>query len=160
MNYTTLVQNIKDFMEDDGTEFSAAIDTFIDITELKLSRELRIPAFRRRATSTLTANDPFISMPSDMVSLENLHLIESNSRTLLQLRSDEFMMEYWPDRTGQALLAITPILTTTRCTSHQLRQLTSLLRLATGVGFQPCHPKPDKLADRQRKRCTAVRVSC
>ena len=35
-----------------------------------------------------------------MVSLENLHLIESNSRTLLQLRSDEFMMEYWPDRTA------------------------------------------------------------
>ena len=50
MNYTTLVQNIKDFMEDDGTEFSAAIDTFDDITELKLSRELKIPAFRR-ATS-------------------------------------------------------------------------------------------------------------
>ena len=100
MNYTSLVQNIKDFMEDDGTEFSAAIDTFIDITELKLSRELRIPAFRRRATSTQTANDPFISMPTDMVSLENLHLIESNVRTLLLLRSDEFMMEYWPNRTA------------------------------------------------------------
>ena len=100
MNYTSLVQNIKDFMEDDGTEFSAAIDTFIDITELKLSRELRIPAFRRRATSTLTANAPIISMPTDMVSLENLHLIESNNRTLLLLRSDEFMMEYWPNRTA------------------------------------------------------------
>lgn len=100
MNYTNLVRDVKRFMEDDGTEFSDAIDTFIDITELKLSRELRIPAFRRRATSALTANDPFISMPSDMVSLENLHLIESNSRTLLQLRSDEFMMEYWPDRTA------------------------------------------------------------
>jgi hypothetical protein len=100
MNYTNLVRDIKRFMEDDGTEFSDAIDTFIDITELKLSRELKIPAFRRRATSTLTANDPFISMPADMVSLENLHLIESNSRTLLLLRSDEFMMEYWPDRTA------------------------------------------------------------
>ena len=100
MNYTNLVRDVKRFMEDDGTEFSDAIDTFIDITELKLSRELRIPAFRRRATSALTANDPFISMPSDMVSLENLHLIESNSRTLLQLRSDEFMVEYWPDRTA------------------------------------------------------------
>lgn len=100
MNYSTLKQNIKDFMEDDGTEFSNAIDTFIDITELKLSRELKIPAFRRRATSTTTSGDPFITMPTDMVSLENLHLIESNSRTLLLLRSDEFMMEYWPDRTA------------------------------------------------------------
>ena len=100
MNYTNLVRDIKRFMEDDGTEFSDAIDTFIDITELKLSRELKIPAFRRRATSALTANDPFLSLPTDMVSLENLHLIESNSRTLLLLRSDEFMMEYWPDRTA------------------------------------------------------------
>ena len=100
MNYSTLVQNIKDFMEDDGTEFSGAIDTFIDITELKLSRELKIPAFRRRATSSLTSGDAFVTMPTDMVSLENLHLIEGNSRTLLLLRSDEFMMEYWPDRTA------------------------------------------------------------
>ena len=77
MNYSTLVQNIKDFMEDDGTEFSAAIDTFIDITELKLSRELKIPAFRRRATSSLTSGDPFITMPDDMVSLEGFHIIDS-----------------------------------------------------------------------------------
>ena len=39
-NYNTLVTDIKNYMEDDGTEFSAAIDTFIDITELKLSRDL------------------------------------------------------------------------------------------------------------------------
>ena len=100
MNYSTLVQNIKDFMEDDGTEFSNAIDTFIDFTELKLFRELKIPAFRRRATSTLSIGDPFITMPSDMVSLEGLHTINSNVRTLLLLRSDEFMMEYWPNRTS------------------------------------------------------------
>ena len=100
MNYSTLVQNIKDFMEDDGTEFSNAIDTFIDFTELKLSRELKIPAIRRRATSTLSIGDPFITMPSDMVSLEGLHTINSNVRTLLLLRSDEFMMEYWPNRTS------------------------------------------------------------
>lgn len=87
-------------MEDDGTEFSAAIDTFIDITELKLSRELKIPAFRRRATSSLTSGDPFITMPDDMVSLEGFHIIDSNVRSLLLLRSDEFMLEYWPNRTS------------------------------------------------------------
>jgi len=30
MNYTTLVDNIKDFMEDDSTEFSDSIDQIID----------------------------------------------------------------------------------------------------------------------------------
>ena len=61
MNYSTLVQNIKDFMEDDGTEFSNEVDTFIDLTELKLSRELKIPAFRRRQTSSLSTGDPFLT---------------------------------------------------------------------------------------------------
>ena len=105
MNYTDLVQNIKDFMEDDGAEFSAAIPTFIDLTELRLSRDLKIPAFRRRQTSSLTANDPFLTMPTDMVSLENLQLVpgytsgNTGTHQVLLLRSDEFMMEFWPDRT-------------------------------------------------------------
>ena len=72
MNYTSLVQNIKDFMEDDGTEFSNSVDTFIDLTELRLSRDLKIPAFRRRQLSAFSANDPFLTMPTDMVTLENL----------------------------------------------------------------------------------------
>ena len=75
MNYTELVQNIKDFMEDDGTEFSNAVPTFIELTELRLSRDLKIPAFRRRQLSALTINDPFLTMPSDMVTLETLQLV-------------------------------------------------------------------------------------
>ena len=100
MNYTSLVQNIKDFMEDDGTEFSNEVDTFIDLTELKLSRELKIPAFRRRQTSSLSSGDPFLTMPTSMISLEGLHIVNSNVRELLLLRSDEFMTEYWPNRTA------------------------------------------------------------
>lgn len=108
MNYTSLVQNIKDFMEDDGTEFSNAVDTFIDLAELRISRDLRISPFRKRQVSTLTANDPFISMPSDLVTLENFQIVPGRTsdqaldgtRTMLMLRSDEFMMEFWPDRSS------------------------------------------------------------
>tara|TARA_B100000902_G_scaffold77250_1_gene82008 strand:+ start:1662 stop:2285 length:624 start_codon:yes stop_codon:yes gene_type:complete len=98
--YATLVSDIKKFMEDDGSEFADSIDTFIDITELKLSRELIVPAFRQRATSALSGNDPFITLPTDLVTLENLHLNESNVRSILLLRSDEFMIEFWPNRTA------------------------------------------------------------
>ena len=98
-NYSNLVADIKSYMEDDGAEFSAAIDTFIDVAELKLSRDLVVPAFRQRATSALSSGDPFITLPTDLVVLENLHLNNSNSRHILLLRSDEFMIEFWPDRT-------------------------------------------------------------
>jgi len=98
--YTQLVSDIKSFMEDEGEEFVSAIDTFIDLVELRLSRELTVPAFRIRAGSALTANSAFITLPSDLVVLENLHLDVSNVRSILLLRSDEFMMEFWPNRTA------------------------------------------------------------
>ena len=98
--YAELVQNIKDFMEDDGTEFSNEIDKFIDLSELRLSRDLKTPEFRRKVTSAFSANDPFLTMPTDLVLLENLHLINSNVRSILLLKSDEFILEFWPNRTS------------------------------------------------------------
>jgi len=99
-SYVTLVADIKDHMEDDGTEFSNAIDRFIDNAELKLSRDLAIPAFRKRQTSALTLNDPFLTLPGDLVTLEYLQTVSSNVRSNLLLKSDEFMQEYWPNRTA------------------------------------------------------------
>ena len=90
--YAELVQNIKDFMEDDGTEFSNEIDKFIDLSELRLSRDLKTPEFRRKVTSAFTANDPFLTMPTDLVLLENLHLINSNVRSILLLKSDILLL--------------------------------------------------------------------
>tara|TARA_Y100000004_G_scaffold136818_1_gene155002 strand:- start:192 stop:815 length:624 start_codon:yes stop_codon:yes gene_type:complete len=98
--YAELVQNIKDFMEDDGTEFSNEIDKFIDLAELRISRDLKTPEFKRKVTSAFTANDPFLTMPTDLVTLEHLHLVNSNVRSVLMLKSDEYMLEFWSDRTS------------------------------------------------------------
>ena len=98
--YAELVQNIKDFMEDDGTEFSNEIDKFIDLAELRISRDVTTPEFKRKVTSASSANDPFLTMPTDLVTLEHLQVINSNVRTLLLLKSDEFITEYWPNRTS------------------------------------------------------------
>ena len=98
--YAELVQNIKDFMEDDGSEFSNEIDKFIDLAELRISRDIITPEFKRKVTSAFSANDPFLTMPTDLVTLEHLQVINSNVRTLLLLKSDEFITEYWPNRTS------------------------------------------------------------
>tara|TARA_X000001388_G_C2198489_1_gene110324 strand:- start:120 stop:743 length:624 start_codon:yes stop_codon:yes gene_type:complete len=98
--YAELVQNIKDFMEDDGTEFSNEIDKFIDLAELRISRDIITPEFKRKVTSAFSANDPFLTMPTDLVTLEHLQVINSNVRKLLLLKSDEFITEYWPNRTS------------------------------------------------------------
>ena len=54
--YAELVQNIKDFMEDDGTEFSNEIDKFIDLAELRISRDLKTHEFKRKVTYAFSAN--------------------------------------------------------------------------------------------------------
>ena len=98
--YAELVQNIKDFMEDDGTEFSNEIDKFIDLAELRISRDVITPEFKRKVTSAFTANDPFLTMPTDLVTLDHFQVIDSNVRTMLQLKSDEYITQFWPNRTS------------------------------------------------------------
>ena len=75
--YANLVQDIKDWTENNGTDFADEIDRFIDNTELRLSKELiDCPALRRHATSSLTVNDPFINKPSGLNTTISLQIVQ------------------------------------------------------------------------------------
>jgi hypothetical protein len=55
MNYTTLVANIQDFLEDDSTELTNSIDQIIDQAETMIFQRLpNLPCFRK-ISSTLIA---------------------------------------------------------------------------------------------------------
>ena len=73
--FSQLQTDIKNYMEDDGTEFSTSLTQFISNTELKLSRDLSTPEFKRKVTSAFTANDPFLTMPTDLVTLDHFQVI-------------------------------------------------------------------------------------
>jgi hypothetical protein len=48
MNYTTLVANIQDFLEDDSTELTNSIDQIIDQAETMIFQRLpNLPCFRK-----------------------------------------------------------------------------------------------------------------
>ena len=98
--FSQLQTDIKNYMEDDGTEFSTSLTQFISNTELKLSRDLSTPEFKRKVSSAFSSSDPFLTMPTDLVTIEHLQVVNSNVRTILQLKSDEFILEYWPNRTS------------------------------------------------------------
>ena len=54
MNYAALVTDIKNFVEDDGTEFSNSIDSIIDQAEEMIFQRLpNLPCFRASATGNL-----------------------------------------------------------------------------------------------------------
>ena len=96
--YANLKTEIANYLN--RTDLTSYLDTFIDLAELKLSRDLAVPAFRKRQTGTLTSSDPFLTLPTDLVTLEYFQLNNSNVRTSLLLKSDEFMQEFWPNRTS------------------------------------------------------------
>jgi hypothetical protein len=50
MTYATLTQDLKDWMENDGTEFSNETDNFISLAEQRIARDIEPYAFHESAT--------------------------------------------------------------------------------------------------------------
>ena len=65
MTYATLTQDLKDWMENDGTEFSNETDNFISLAEQRISRDIEPYAFHESANTTLNVGDRFVSKPTD-----------------------------------------------------------------------------------------------
>lgn len=99
--FALLKTKIQNTMENDGSEFVAAIPNFIASAELRLTRELEANGLSEYATSNFTASDPFLTIPTKALIINNLNWVNaSGSRTSLRLRTKEFIEDYWPIRTS------------------------------------------------------------
>ena len=100
--YAILVQDIKDLTENNSSDFGTQADEFIETTEIRLSREIKnCPELFKHQTSTLTISDPFITKPSDLISMISFQVLSSAAaRTALEYRDVSYINEYWPTRTS------------------------------------------------------------
>ena len=98
--FTILKQDLIDLTEDNSSAFATESLQFIATTELRLSRELKnCPALYKHATSTLTINDPYITKPSDFISMISFQVLSAAStRNPLEYRDISYINEYWPTR--------------------------------------------------------------
>ena len=97
MTYSSLTQDLKDWMENDGTEFSNETDNFIGLAEQRIVRDVDPQAFVTSAYSSFNANDRFITKPTDALIIKHVIYIDSDSkRHFLEQRTDEFIYDYWP----------------------------------------------------------------
>ena len=97
MTFSTLTQDIKDWMENDGTEFSNETDTFISLAEQRIARDIDPYAFHEVANSSFNVGDRFVSKPVDAKIIFHFLLIDGDSkRVFLEKRTDEFIYDYWP----------------------------------------------------------------
>ena len=67
MNYTELTAAIKDYAENTGTDFSAAIPTFIKQAEQRIYLSVNLPVNRKNVAGTLTDGNAYLAMPSDFL---------------------------------------------------------------------------------------------
>ena len=96
MTFSSLTQDIKDWMENDGTEFSNETANFISLAEQRIARDVDPYAFHESANSSFNVGDRFVSKPVDARVIFHFLLINSSSeRVFLEKRTDEFIYDYW-----------------------------------------------------------------
>jgi len=78
--YSELQTSIANFLARD--DLTSQIPEFIDISEARMSRAIQARSQEKRATATLTADDPFVSLPTDLRSVRMVKLNTSPTEVL------------------------------------------------------------------------------
>lgn len=101
MSYTetSLKSDLQAWNADTGTDYSNALNSIITLAEARVATESDLNRWRKYATATLTASDPYVALPSDFIVARHFHLINSGTRTELREKQADWITDYAPDRT-------------------------------------------------------------
>jgi hypothetical protein len=102
MTYNELVTSIRNYTEVDANVFSEpVINTFIELAENKILRDIDLDVFKKSATGSFTAGNYFLAAPPDLLTHRYLLLTDNTGeQTFLEFRDPSFMKEFWPDQTA------------------------------------------------------------
>lgn len=103
MNYTQLVANIQNFLEDDSAELSASIDQIIAQAEDMIFQRLpNLPCFRKTTSASLVQGTADYVVP-DARMIRQVSVITSNVANYLNHRIDSYLRDYWPNSTTEGV---------------------------------------------------------
>ena len=103
MNYTQLVQAIKDYTESTETSFVSHIDEFIKQAERKIYNEVQLPYLRKNVTGNATSGNKYVQTPSDFLAVYSMAIIDSSSDQHFLLNKDvNFIREAYANASTQA----------------------------------------------------------
>ena len=95
--YAQLKTAIQEYTENTETTFVSNIDEFIRSAEDRIFYLVDLEYFRKNATSALTQNDPFLSLPTDFLASFSLSITNSSSKEFLLQKDVNFIQEYNPN---------------------------------------------------------------
>ena len=103
MTYSSLQNDIQVWAENTGTDFTNQIETFIDNTQTKLSRDIDPVGFNENVSSTMVQGDRFVNLPSavEPMLFNYVEITVSSNTKYLEMKTLEFIKEYWPDNSIQ-----------------------------------------------------------
>ena len=81
MNYTELVAEIQNYTQNYETTFVATIPTFVTQAEERIYNSVQIPPLRKNVTGLTTANNKYLSCPSDFLSVFSMAIFPYASTT-------------------------------------------------------------------------------
>ena len=99
-NYTALIQDIKDFTENDAAEFTDNIALIIDLAELRLGKDLDVKGFNGSGTTTVSTKAVAIPTTHTVISINFVRSTPSASggvQVTLQQKEQDFIETYWPN---------------------------------------------------------------
>ena len=101
MNYTTLVANIQNFMEDNSSELSASIDQIIDQAEEMIFQRLpNLPCYRKTTTASMVAGTTEYTVAGARM-VRQMGITNSGNLSYLDHRVDSYLRDYWPNSSTQ-----------------------------------------------------------
>jgi hypothetical protein len=112
MNYATLFETIKGYVENDfpNTQYTDSsgtlvdytskeqIDTFIQQAEQRIYNSVQFPSIRKNVTGTTTASNKYLSSPSDFLAVYSMAVIDGSGNYEYLLNKDvNFIRAAYPN---------------------------------------------------------------
>jgi hypothetical protein len=97
VNYTTLSQLIQDYTENSETSFVANIPYFVQQAEQRIFNTIQFPSLRKNVTGTTTANNKYLSCPTDFLAPYSVAVVDGDGAYSYLLNKDvNFIRESYP----------------------------------------------------------------
>ena len=102
MNYTQLVQAIEDYCQNTEPTFVSNIPNFVQLAEERVYNSVQIPAIRKNQTGTMTANNKYLTLPTDWLATFSLAVIDpvTGAQTFLLDKDVNFIRQSYPTPTS------------------------------------------------------------
>ena len=95
--FAQLKTAIQEYTENTETAFVSNLDDFIRSAEDRIFYLVDLEYFRKNATSAVSQNDPFLSLPTDFLASFSLSITNSSSKEFLLQKDVNFIQEYNPN---------------------------------------------------------------